>query len=234
MRRTCRLARRLLDELRPLAKVGTTTAQLNDELWRQAINAGAYPSPLNYRGFPRSICTSVNNVAVHGIPDNRPLCDGDIVTVDVTVYFDGVHGDCADTFLIGNVDEPGQALVKAAYMCRDAGISVCKSGVPFSAIGGAIENAAAISKVTVVPAFVGHGIGSYFHGPPDIYHFAHGFPGMMEEGMTFTIEPVVAQGTEEVVILEDGWTAVMLDDGRAAQAEHTVLITENGFEILTQ
>lgn len=234
MRHACRTARRLLQWLKPLVTVGTTTEELNRALWLEVARLEAYPSPLLYCGFPRSVCTSVNDVAVHGIPDARPLHDGDIISVDVSVYINGFHGDCADTWMVGNVDYQGQNLVKAAYKCLYAGISVCKPGVPFADIGSAIEKTAKAEKVTVVPAFLGHGIGSYFHGPPDIYHFDNQMPGYMDSGMTFTIEPVVAQGCEDVLILEDGWTAVMEDGGRAAQAEHTLLITENGYEILTK
>ncbi|XP_064112882.1 methionine aminopeptidase 1D, mitochondrial-like isoform X2 [Macrobrachium nipponense] len=174
-----------------------TTEDIDALVHKRVIESGAYPSPLNYRGFPKSVCTSVNNVACHGIPNKRRLVDGDIVSVDITVFSNGYHGDCCETYLIGNVDEAGKHLVNAARRCRDEAIAICRPGVPFSDID-------------------------------------NDYPGTMEEGMTFTIEPIVAQGSEEVIILEDGWTAVMLDNGRAAQFEHTILITCKGNEILTQ
>ncbi|XP_050723627.1 methionine aminopeptidase 1D, mitochondrial-like isoform X2 [Eriocheir sinensis] len=234
MRAACSLAVKAQNTVRKNIKAGMTTAEIDELVHRVAVEGGAYPSPLNYLGFPKSVCTSVNNVACHGIPDDRPLVDGDIISVDVTVYLGGVHGDCCETYLIGDVDEPGQHLVRAAKRCRDEAISLCAPGIPFAVIGNRVEQVANKEGVTVVPCFIGHGIGSYFHGPPDIYHCYNFFPGEMQPGMTFTIEPVIAQGKEEVLILEDGWTAVMTDNGRAAQFEHTILITETGYEILTE
>ncbi|KAK7075651.1 Methionine aminopeptidase 1D, mitochondrial [Halocaridina rubra] len=233
VRESCRIARSILNAVEENLKVGMTTEAIDAMLHQRIIDCGAYPSPLNYHGFPKSVCTSVNNVACHGIPDDRRLVNGDIISVDVTVYYNGYHGDCCETYLIGNVDDCGRHLVRAAKRCRDEAISICRPGMPFSAIGAKIEEIAKEEKITVVPCFVGHGIGKYFHGPPDIYHCYNDYPGTMEEGMTFTIEPIVAQGSEEVLILEDGWTAVMLDNGRAAQFEHTIHITKSAHEILT-
>ncbi|XP_076062196.1 methionine aminopeptidase 1D, mitochondrial isoform X2 [Oratosquilla oratoria] len=233
MREACILARKTLNEVRDSIQVGMTTDAIDAIVHETAINNGAYPSPLNYRGFPKSVCTSVNNVACHGIPDDRPLQDGDILSVDVTVYLNGYHGDCCETFLVGEVDAAGEDLVEAARKCRDEAIAICAPGVHFAAIGHKVEEVAYQNNYTIVPAFIGHGIGSYFHGPPDIYHCYNSYPGSMEEGMTFTIEPILTQGSQDAIILEDGWTAVMLDNARAAQFEHTVLITSSGHEILT-
>ncbi|XP_047486736.1 methionine aminopeptidase 1D, mitochondrial-like isoform X1 [Penaeus chinensis] len=233
MKESCRLARLVMNTVAENIKSGMTTDDIDILVHNKIIEYGAYPSPLNYRGFPKSVCTSVNNVACHGIPDDRKLIDGDIISVDITVFYKGYHGDCCETFIIGDVDEAGQHLVDAARKCRDEAIAICGPGVPFAAIGHKVEQVARREKVTVVPCFIGHGIGTYFHGPPDIYHCYNNYPGTMEEGMTFTVEPIVAQGQEDVLILEDGWTAVMVDNGRAAQFEHTVLITESGHEILT-
>jgi len=195
---------------------------------------GAYPSPLNYKGFPKSVCTSVNNVVCHGIPDDRPLADGDIINVDVTVYLNGFHGDCSSTFLVGDVDEAGRRLVQVTEECLAIGLDCCRPGAPFCTIGDAIYRHAFKSGFTVVPAFTGHGIGSYFHGPPDVYHVPNPwYRRTMAEGMTFTIEPIVSEGSDRIVVLEDGWTAVSADNSRAAQAEHTVLVTESGVEVLT-
>nr|XP_045614459.1 methionine aminopeptidase 1D, mitochondrial-like isoform X2 [Procambarus clarkii] len=233
MKESCYLARSILNIVGENIQVGMTTDDIDKLVHTKIIASGAYPSPLNYLGFPKSVCTSVNNVACHGIPDDRHLLDGDIVSVDVTVFYNGYHGDCCETYLIGNVDEAGRHLVEAARRCRDAAVSICAPGVPFAAIGTKVKEVAIQGGVTVVPCFIGHGIGQYFHGPPDIYHCYNDYPGCMEAGMTFTIEPIVAQGKEDALILEDGWTAVMLDNGRAAQFEHTILVTESGHEILT-
>ncbi|KAL1132672.1 hypothetical protein AAG570_010624 [Ranatra chinensis] len=195
-----------------------------------------YPSPLGYNGFPKSVCTSVNNVACHGIPDDRPLADGDIVNVDVTVYKDGYHGDCSRMFLVGNVDPAGQRLSSICLEALTEAVAVCRHGQDFSKIGYIIEEVAASNNFQVVPCFTGHGIGSYFHGPPDIYHIgSHCWPGRMEAGMTFTIEPVLSEGGCEVVVLEDGWTAITEDGSRTAQWEHTILINSPDLppEILT-
>uniref|UniRef100_A0A0P4WD60 Methionine aminopeptidase n=1 Tax=Scylla olivacea TaxID=85551 RepID=A0A0P4WD60_SCYOL len=234
MRNACRLAAEVQNAVKENIKAGMTTEEVDVLVHNRAIDAGAYPSPLNYRGFPKSVCTSVNNVACHGIPDDRPLMDGDIVSVDVTVFIGGYHGDCCETYMIGEVDDPGRHLVRAARRCRDEAIALCGPGVPFYAIGNRVERVAEEEGVRVVPCFIGHGISNYFHGPPDIYHCYNFYPGEMEPGMTFTVEPVITQGKEEVVLLEDGWTAVMLDNARAAQFEHTVLITDSGHEILTE
>ncbi|XP_067003662.1 methionine aminopeptidase 1D, mitochondrial [Anabrus simplex] len=233
MRRSCILARQILECVKSYVQVGRTTEELNELVWNLCIENNAYPSPLNYRGFPKSVCTSVNNVACHGIPDDRPLQDGDIINVDVTVYLNSHHGDCSETFLVGDVDSEGCRLVKTTQLCLNNAIANCRPGVEFSTIGFVVEETARQNGFTVVPAFTGHGIGSYFHGPPDIYHCYNDYPGKMASGMTFTIEPVLAQGSQEIVILEDGWTAVTLDNGRTAQFEHTVLITESGVEVLT-
>ncbi|CAH0727434.1 unnamed protein product, partial [Brenthis ino] len=234
MRCSCSLAANILNKVGPFVKPGVTTDEIDELVHSFTIEAGAYPSPLHYKGFPKSICTSVNNVAVHGIPDLRPLQNGDIVNVDITVFFKGYHGDCSKTFLVGDVDDRGLQLVNVTEECLNQAIQICGPGVPFCDIGFRIYRIAKSYKLTVLPAFVGHGIGKYFHGPPEIFHTKNRYPGLMKAGMTFTIEPVLSHGNEMTVILEDGWTAITEDGSRAAQAEHTVLITENGAEILTK
>ncbi|GJQ66353.1 hypothetical protein Trydic_g4393 [Trypoxylus dichotomus] len=203
MRDSCRLAAKLLQIIGQFIQVGKTTDEVDYFAHDLIISNNAYPSPLNYKNFPKSICTSVNNVACHGIPDNRPLKSGDIINVDITVYYNGYHGDCSKTFIVGDVDELGQELVKATEICLDEAVSICKPGLPFREIGKHISKNAKRLGFTVVPCFIGHGIGSYFHGPPDIYHFENSYPGRMESGMTFTIEPVLSQGSKEIVILDD-------------------------------
>ncbi|CAK1540140.1 unnamed protein product [Leptosia nina] len=234
MRASCQLASDVLNKAKSFIQPGVTTDDIDDLIHSFIVNAGAYPSPLNYKGFPKSICTSVNNVAVHGIPDLRPLENGDIINVDITVYSKGYHGDCSKTFLVGDVDEKGQELVAVTEECLLKAINLCGPDVPFCDIGSRIYRHAKTKGLTVLPAFVGHGIGSYFHGPPDIYHMLNRYPGLMKPGMTFTIEPVLSHGRENTYILDDGWTIVTEDGSRTAQCEHTILITENGAEILTR
>jgi len=211
-----------------------TTDELDQFAHEIIVSHEAYPSPLLYRGFPKSICSSVNNVACHGIPDDRPLQDGDIINIDITVFYNGFHGDCSETFPIGNVDTSGKALIQAARQCRDEAINACGPGRGFSVIGKTVSTIAQQFEFKVMPVFCGHGIGRYFHGLPDIFHFDNDYPGIMDVGMTFTIEPVISEGSEQANILEDGWTAVTTDGSRTAQFEHTILITEEGVEILTK
>ncbi|XP_049875524.1 methionine aminopeptidase 1D, mitochondrial isoform X2 [Pectinophora gossypiella] len=239
MRRSCKLAANILAQVENLVKPGVTTDDIDELVHNLSIEAGAYPSPLHYKGFPKSVCTSVNNVAVHGIPDLRPLENGDIINVDITVFFKGFHGDCSKTFLVGDVDDKGLQLVGVTEESLEIAIKACGPDVPFYEIGAHISRHAKRNRLTVLPAFIGHGIGQYFHGPPEIYHFydrytPHRYPGLMQPGMTFTIEPVLSHGGELTLVLEDGWTAITEDGSRAAQAEHTILVTENGAEILTK
>ncbi|XP_020292192.1 methionine aminopeptidase 1D, mitochondrial isoform X2 [Pseudomyrmex gracilis] len=233
MRHSCKLARRILCQVDSLIKPGITTDFLNNQLHDMIIANGAYPSPLNYYGFPKSVCTSINNVACHGIPDNRPLQDGDILNVDITVYLNGYHGDCSTMFQVGNVDAEGKRLISVTELCLKSAIEICKPDEHFCNIGNVIEKIANKHNFNVIPAFTGHGIGTYFHGPPDIFHFANSYSGKMKAGMTFTIEPVLSQGMIECEILEDGWTACTIDNSRTAQMEHTILITDIGCEVLT-
>uniref|UniRef100_A0A8C4GTZ8 Methionine aminopeptidase n=1 Tax=Dicentrarchus labrax TaxID=13489 RepID=A0A8C4GTZ8_DICLA len=201
---------------------------------QETIKHNAYPSPLRYGGFPKSVCTSVNNVVCHGIPDSRQLQDGDIINIDVTVYLDGFHGDTSETFLIGEVDEVGRRLVETARLCRDEAIAACMPGAQLCVIGNTISEIAHASGFQVCPYFIGHGIGSYFHCHPEIWHHANDNDMTMDEGMAFTIEPILMEGSVEFKILKDKWTAVSADDKRSAQFEHTVVITSDGVDILTK
>ncbi|XP_017777241.1 PREDICTED: methionine aminopeptidase 1D, mitochondrial [Nicrophorus vespilloides] len=233
MRDSCKLAANILKTVGDSIKVGQTTDDIDCLVHKLAIENNAYPSTLNYRNFPKSVCTSVNNVACHGIPDDRPLEDGDIINVDITVLYNGYHGDCSKTYLVGNVDKAGRDLVRASEICLDESIKLCRPGTKFNTLGCFIEQRAYELGFNIVPCFAGHGIGSYFHGPPDIYHFTNDFKGVMLSGMTFTVEPILTQGRREIEIQEDDWTAVTVDNARTAQFEHTILITEDGHEILT-
>ncbi|XP_076444233.1 methionine aminopeptidase 1D, mitochondrial-like [Babylonia areolata] len=233
MRRACALAANLLRFTGAYLEVGMTTEEIDSAVHEKCIAMGAYPSPLLYRDYPKSVCTSVNNVLCHGIPDSRKLCDGDIINVDITVFYKGFHGDTSATFLVGEVDEAGQRLVEVARRCRDVGVAVCRPGMEFGEIGHAIEKCAIAAGYTVVPEFCGHGIGEYFHGQPDIVHIDYPNSLTMKPGMTFTIEPIICDGFPDFKILDDNWTAVSLDNSRSAQFEHTVLITHCGVEVLT-
>ncbi|XP_037479074.1 methionine aminopeptidase 1B, chloroplastic-like isoform X2 [Triticum dicoccoides] len=203
---------------------------------KMIIDAGAYPSPLGYGGFPKSVCTSVNECMCHGIPDSRELKDGDIINIDVTVYLNGFHGDTSKTFFCGEVDEAAKRLVKVTEECMLRGISACKHGVSFKKIGRRISEHAERHGFGVVEQFVGHGVGRVFHSQPIIYHQRNNMPGQMVEGQTFTIEPILTMGGSSIEcdMWEDGWTAVTTDGSLAAQFEHTILITRTGAEILTK
>ncbi|WP_458774627.1 type I methionyl aminopeptidase [Desulforhopalus sp. 52FAK] len=234
MRNAGRIARDVLDTVLSQVRAGITTDELDKVAHARTIELGAYPSPLNYMGFPKSICTSVNEVVVHGIPDARTLVDGDIINCDVTIYVDGMHGDCSETVFVGSVDEASKKLVQVTWECLMKGIDVVKPGVFFNAIGKVIERHATDNGFSVVREFTGHGIGQYFHMAPYVAHFYEaGNKKVIEEGMTFTIEPMINAGGAECRFWSDKWTAVTTDLFRSAQFEHTILVTADGAEILT-
>ncbi len=234
LRRACHAAARVLRITGEAVKVGITTDALDEIAHEETLRLGGYPSPLNYRGFPKSLCTSVNEVICHGIPDGRPLEDGDIVNLDVTAYLDGMHGDCSATFLVGEVDPEGRRLVTVARECLARGIDAVKPGRPVSEIGKAIEAHASRHGFGVVRAYCGHGIGESFHTHLQIpHHYDPSMKRAMEAGMTFTIEPMITEGTWQDLLWNDGWTAVTADGKRSAQFEHTIAVTADGAEILT-
>ncbi len=234
MRRAGRVARKVLDSVLEAVKPGITTDALDEIAHRVAVSHGAYPSPLNYMGFPKSICTSVNEVVVHGIPDSRKLQRGDIVNCDVTVYIDGMHGDCSETVLVGEVSREARALVQLTWECLMMGIDVVRPGQRINEIGRVIEDHASKHGYSVVRQFTGHGIGGTFHMAPYVAHFYESAnKAVMEEGMTFTIEPMINCGSPDSRIWPDNWTAVTVDLALSAQFEHTVLVTGSGVEILT-
>ncbi|KAF8589638.1 methionyl aminopeptidase [Ramaria rubella] len=234
LRRATSLAKLVLHRTREWIKVGTTTDQVDAQIHRFIVSKGAYPSPLGYAGFPKSCCTSVNNVIAHGIPDYRPLEDGDIVNVDITVYLDGFHGDTSQTFLVGTVDTLGIELVHATNLALKAGIDACGPHKPLKDIGCQIDQVTAQLGYSVNSQFTGHGIGRVFHRPPWILHHKNDEPGIMLPGHVFTIEPSLVQGLEaRGWMYPDGWTVATESGARSAQAEHTVLITDTGVDVLT-
>jgi len=235
MRAAGKIARDVLAETGAAVAVGVTTDELDRVAHEAHVSRGVYPSPLRYRGFPKSVCTSVNEVICHGIPDDRALVDGDIVNLDITVYVDGVHGDTNATFCVGRVDPESRRLVKVTEECLELGIEAVRPGAVLSDIGRAIETHAHDAGFFVVRAFVGHGLGQVFHGPPQVPHYyERAASTVLEPGMVFTIEPMITMGSVQPVIWPDGWTAATSDGSRTAQFEHTVLVTDTGVEVLTR
>lgn len=234
MRRACRIARLVLDEVLDEVRAGVTTDELDRIAHNRTVDLGAYPSPLNYMGFPKSICTSVNEVVVHGIPDSRRLEEGDIINCDVTVYVDGMHGDCSETVFVGEVDDAARKLVQVTWECLMKSIDIIRPGQLLNAIGLVVETHARQNGFSVVREFTGHGIGEAFHMTPYVAHFYEPKnKTLIEEGMTFTVEPMINAGGAECRFWPDKWTAVTADLARSAQFEHTLLVTASGAEILT-
>lgn len=235
MRRAGRAAAEVLELCGATVRPGITTDEIDAIAHAAYLERGGYPSTLNYHGYPKSLCTSVNEVICHGIPDSRALEDGDIVNCDVTIFLDGVHGDCSATFLVGEVDTESRRLVQVTRECLDLGIAAVKPGRPLNDIGFAIQKHAEFAGFGVVRAFVGHGIGETFHMEPSVPHYyEERMDFVMEAGMTFTIEPMITVGDHRHDTWRDGWTAVTRDRKRTAQFEHTILVTDSGAEILTQ
>jgi methionyl aminopeptidase len=235
MRRAGSLAAKLLQHLEPLVKPGVSTLQLNDEAERWTQKHGAKSAPLGYKGFPKSICTSVNEVICHGIPNAKQILkDGDIINIDVTPIVEGYHGDTSKTFLVGNPSPKAQKLVEVTQECLRLGIAEVKPGAKMGDIGAAIQEYAESFGFSVVRDFVGHGISNIFHTAPDVPHYGiRGRGKKLRAGMVFTIEPMINEGTHEAEMLGDGWTAVTGDRLLSAQFEHTIAVTEDGVEILT-
>jgi methionyl aminopeptidase len=234
MRVAGRIAAAALSEVGRHVAPGVTTDELDQVGHDFLVERGAYPSTLGYRGFPKSLCTSVNEVVCHGIPDSTQLHDGDIVNIDITAYIGGVHGDTDATFLVGEVAEEDRLLVERTREALNRAIRAVRPGRPVSVIGRVIESYARRFGYGVVRDFTGHGIGTAFHSGLVIPHYddpAHST--VMEPGMTFTIEPMLNLGTHEWEMWDDGWTVVTKDRRRSAQFEHTILVTESGAEVLT-
>jgi len=234
MRAAGKLAARALNEVGRHVAPGVTTDELDRIGHEYLISHGAYPSTLGYRGFPKSLCTSLNEVICHGIPDDTVIADGDIVNVDITAFLNGVHGDTNATFLAGDVDEESRLLVERTHEAMMRGIRAVAPGRPLNAIGRVIESYARRFHYGVVRDFTGHGIGTTFHSGLIVPHFDDPAVSIiMEPGMTFTIEPMLTLGTIDYDIWPDGWTVVTKDRKRTAQFEHTILVTNDGHEILT-
>uniref|UniRef100_A0A0D3GRG7 Methionine aminopeptidase n=1 Tax=Oryza barthii TaxID=65489 RepID=A0A0D3GRG7_9ORYZ len=222
MRAACKLAARALDFAGTLIKPSVTTNEIDREVHNMIIEAGAYPSQLGYGGFPKSICTSLNECVCHGVPDSTQLQTGDIMNVDVNVFLNGYHGGASRTFVCGEVDDSIRHFLKAAEECLEKGITVCRDGVNYKKIGKKISKLAYFYGYYVVDRFVGHGIGPIWHSEPLILHHANDNSGRMVEGQTFTIEPILTMEKAETVTWEDGWTTVTADGSWAAQFKHTV------------
>lgn len=235
MRQSCQLAAKTLTYLEDKLEIGMTTDDINTLCHDYIVANGAIPSPLNYHGFPKSLCTSLNNVICHGIPSAEDkLKDGDILNLDVTTYFKNFHGDTNKTFLIGNVAPELKKLVEVTYDCMMEGIKICRPGARVGDIGAVIQDIAHSNGFSVVHEYCGHGIGREFHEEPQILHYGKKGTGIeMKPGMTFTIEPMINLGQRYCKVLKDKWTVVTKDKKPSAQFEHTILITEDGYEILT-
>ena len=235
MRIASRIAATAMVEASRAIAPGVTTDELDAVAHEYMLDHGAYPSPLGYKGFPKSVCTSVNEVICHGIPDARPLEDGDIVNIDVTAFIHGVHGDTDATYLVGDVDDESRLLVERTHEAMMRGIRAARPGREINVIGRVIESYAKRFGYGVVRDFTGHGIGLEFHSGLIVPHYdaAPHYDTVIEPGMTFTVEPMLNLGTHEWEMWEDRWTVVTRDRRRSAQFEHTIVITDDGNEILT-
>ena len=235
MRVAGRLAAEVLEMIEPHVKVGVTTEELNQICHDYIVNEqGAIPAPLNYHGFPKSICTSINHVICHGIPNEKALKDGDIINIDVTVIKDGYHGDSSKMFFAGKPSILAERLCRVTLECLEIGIKMVRPGMQLGDIGAAIQKHAEDHNYSVVREYCGHGIGKDFHEDPQVLHY--GVPGTgetLEAGMCFTIEPMINAGKRNSKLLKDGWTVVTRDRSLTAQYEHTLLVTDEGCEILT-
>ena len=236
MRVAGRLAAEVLKMIEPHVQAGVTTGALDRLCHDYIVNVQqAIPAPLNYKGFPRSICTSVNHQVCHGIPGDKQLKKGDIINIDVTVIKDGFHGDTSKMFFVGEPSVQAKRLVRVSHECMRIGIELVKPGVRLGDIGHAIQQHAEQQHCSVVREYCGHGIGRQFHEDPQVLHYGKPGTGMaLEPGMTFTIEPMINAGKKDVRLLPDDWTVVTRDHSLSAQWEHTVLVTADGYEVLTK
>ncbi|MDH3453334.1 MAG: type I methionyl aminopeptidase [Gammaproteobacteria bacterium] len=235
MRVAGQLAAQVLSMIEPRVQPGVTTGELNDICHDYIVNElQAVPAPLNYRGFPKSICTSVNHQVCHGIPGDRKLKKSDIVNIDVTVIKDGYHGDTSRMFFVGEPSVQGRRVAEVAYQAMKIGIETVRAGARLGDIGHAIQQYSESANCSVVREYCGHGIGKTFHEDPQVLHYGRPDTGMeLREGMTLTIEPMVNAGKRHVRLLPDQWTVVTKDHSLSAQWEHTVLVTHDSFEVLT-
>ncbi|HEX7048387.1 MAG TPA: type I methionyl aminopeptidase [Gammaproteobacteria bacterium] len=236
MRTVGKLAAEVLEMIGEYVKPGVTTGELNDICHDFIVNAQAsIPAPLNYRGFPKSVCTSVNHVVCHGIPGDKKLKNGDLINIDVTLIHDDFHGDTSKMFYVGEPSIQARRLVDTTRECLLTGIRMVKPGVKLGDIGHAIQQLAESRGYSVVREYCGHGIGRIFHEDPQVLHYGEPGTGLeLAPGMTFTIEPMINAGKRHVKMLPDGWTVVTKDHSLSAQWEHTILVTGTGFEVLTR
>lgn len=235
MRESCQLAAEVLVMIDPYVKPGVTTDRLNQICHDFIVSKGAIPSPLNYRGFPKSICSSVNEEICHGIPSDRKLRNGDIVNLDITTYFKDFHGDTSRTFFVGSPRKKAEKLVEVCREALQRGIEVVKPGARLGDIGATIQELAESHGYTVVREFCGHGIGNNFHEEPQILHYGNFGEGLeIKKGMVFTIEPMINLGKPDLKILSDKWTAVTEDGQLSAQFEHTLCVTDTGVDVMTR
>ncbi|SCV04725.1 LAMI_0H18580g1_1 [Lachancea mirantina] len=235
IRKACMLGREVLDIAAAAVKPGVTTDEIDEIVHNETIKRNAYPSPLNYYNFPKSVCTSVNEVVCHGIPDQTVLKEGDVVNLDVSLYYQGFHADLNETYYVGE-DIPKSTInvVETSRECLKTAIKHCKPGTTFQELGDYIEKHATDNKCSVVKTYCGHGVGRFFHCSPNIPHYAgNRTSGVMKPGMVFTIEPMINEGAWQDISWPDDWTAVTKDGKISAQFEHTLLVTENSVEILT-
>ncbi|MDG3578464.1 type I methionyl aminopeptidase [Rhizobium sp. YJ-22] len=234
MRKASQLTARCLDALVDIVKPGVTTDTIDRFVLQFGLDHGALPATLNYRGYTKSSCTSINHVVCHGIPDDKPLREGDVVNIDVTFVLDGWHGDSSRMYPVGEIKRAAERLLEVTYECLMRGIAVVKPGVRTGAIGEAIQTYAEAERCSVVRDFCGHGLGRLFHDAPNILHYGRANEGPeLREGMIFTIEPMINLGKPHVKVLADGWTAVTRDRSLSAQYEHAVGVTATGCEIFT-
>ena len=236
MRAAGRLAAEVLHMIRPFVQAGITTEELDRICHDYIVNVQqAIPAPLNYHGFPKSICTSINHQVCHGIPDKKKLKDGDIVNIDVTIIKEGYHGDTSKMYFVGAPSTIARRTTRICYECMCKGIEIVKPGLRLGDIGHTIQEHAESNHCSVVREYCGHGIGRGFHEEPQVLHYGKPGTGLaLETGMTFTIEPMINAGKRHVKLLPDQWTVVTKDRSLSAQWEHTVLVTDNGFEVLTK
>ncbi|GAN61781.1 methionine aminopeptidase [Acetobacter indonesiensis NRIC 0313] len=234
LRAAGRLAAATLDMITPFVKPGVATEELDRIIHEYTLDHGAIPAPLNYRGYPKASCISINHVVCHGIPSEKRLQEGDIVNIDVTSIVDGWYGDNSRMYTVGRVPVKAAKLIKTTYDCLMRGIEVVRPGATLGDIGHAIQTLAEKNRYSIVQDFCGHGIGRTFHAEPNVLHYGRPGEGMkLKAGMVFTIEPMLNIGKPDVKILDDGWTAVTRDRSLSAQFEHMLGVTETGFEIFT-
>ncbi|CAN7331103.1 type I methionyl aminopeptidase [Rhizobium sp. LjRoot254] len=234
MRKACQLTARCLDDIWPLIRPGVTTNEIDRFVFEFGMKNDALPATLNYRGYRKSSCTSINHVVCHGIPDDKPLREGEIVNIDVTFILDGWHGDSSRMYPVGEVKRAAERLMEVTHECLMRGVRAVRPGARTGAIGHAIQSFAEAERCSVVRDFCGHGVGRLFHDAPNILHYGQSNEGPeLKEGMIFTIEPMINLGRPHVKVLSDGWTAVTRDRSLSAQYEHTVGVTADGCEIFT-